>query len=115
MHSSVDSGHSKYRMTMLYILAASADVFIILSCNLCHSTCAPSQPIHCQAGELEAAPPAASKPPAAAEPQPRPASDERRSRPAQPERQGSLRRQADGPAGSRADRKASEREADSEL
>ena len=68
-----------------------------------------------QAGELEAAPSAASKPPAASEPPQRPASDERRSRPAQPERQGSLRRQPDGPAGSRADRKVSEREADSKL
>ena len=36
-------------------------------------------------------------------------------RPAQPERQGSQRRQPEGAAGSRADRKASEREADSKL
>ena len=70
-----------------------------------------------QAGELGETPAAASKPPAASKPsavpeRQRPASDERRS---QAERQESVPRQLDGNAGSRTDRKAAEKEAESEY
>ena len=70
-----------------------------------------------QAGELGETPAGASKPPAASKPsavseRQRPASDERRS---QTERQGSVPRQLDGNAGSRTDRKAAEKEAESEC